>query len=79
MRPRPLQHIVRGAACGDLALVECGDAVTGEPRYVLCALVRHGRDDAITPFGHFAPDNPHEAYKPPGTSSDTGEPPPAGE
>jgi hypothetical protein len=34
--------LLRAAAAGDLALVECADAVTGEPRYVLCAV---GRDD----------------------------------
>ncbi len=30
--------LLRAAGCGDLALVECADAMTGEPRYVLCAL-----------------------------------------
>ena len=33
--------LLRAAACGDLALVECADAVTGEPRYVICALCRY--------------------------------------
>src|SRR5262249_27823950 len=27
-------------ACGDLALLECADGVTGEPRHVLCAIAR---------------------------------------
>jgi hypothetical protein len=64
--------LLRAAACGHLALLECADAVTGEPRYVLCAIVRHGADCAITPFGQLAPGNPYEAYKPPGASSDSG-------
>jgi len=28
----------------------------------------------ITPFGHLAPGNPYEAYEPPLTSPDPGEP-----
>jgi hypothetical protein len=32
--------LLRAAACGDLALVECTDATTGEPRYVICAIAR---------------------------------------
>jgi hypothetical protein len=67
------------AAAGDLALLDCADAVTGEPRYVICAIARAGAGCAITPFGHLAPGNPYEAYRPPGTSSGSGEPPPAGE
>ena len=71
--------LLRAAAHGDLALVEGADAVTGEPRYVLCAIARDGREYTITPFGHLAPGNSYEAYKPPGTSSDSSEPPPARE
>jgi hypothetical protein len=46
--------LLRAAACGDLALLECADAVTGEPRYVLCALCRyrhnaHNAEFAIMP------------------------------
>ena len=70
---------LRAAACDDLALVECADAVTGEPRYVLCTIARDAAEYTITPFGHLAPGNPYGAYKPPGTSSDSGEPPPARE
>ncbi len=66
--------LLRAAACGDLALVECADAMTGEPRYVICALARDRVDYVITPFGHLAPGNPYEAYKPPLTSPDPGEP-----
>ena len=66
--------LLRAAASGDLALVECADAMTGEPRYVLCAVGRDGGDYVMTPFGHLAPGNPFEAYAPPRTSPDTGEP-----
>ena len=70
--------LLRAAACGDLALVECADAVTGDPRYVICAVVR-GADYVMTPFGHLAPGNPYEASEPPLTSPDPGEPAPARE
>jgi hypothetical protein len=66
--------LLRAAVAGDLALVECTDAVTGEPRYVLCGI---GHDDGtytMTPFGHLAPDNPFEAYVSPQATSDAGEP-----
>jgi hypothetical protein len=52
--------------------------MTGEPRYVICAIAR-GADYVITPFGHLAPDNPYEAYEPPRTSSEPGKPAPARE
>jgi hypothetical protein len=71
--------LLRAAASGDLALVECADAVTGEPRYVIAAIAWDGAQYVITPFGHLAPNNPYEAYKPPGSSSDAGEPAPPGE
>ena len=39
------QTLLRAAADGNLALMECIDAVTGEPRYVICAV---GRDEGIS-------------------------------
>jgi hypothetical protein len=65
--------LLRAAAAGDLALVECADAVTGEPRYVLCAVGRDDGDYVMTPFGHLASGNPFEAYLPPDTSPDAGD------
>jgi len=66
--------LLRAAAAGDLALVECTDAVTGEPRYVLCAIGHEDGTYMMTPFGHLAPGNPFDAYVPPQASSDAGEP-----
>jgi hypothetical protein len=71
--------LLRAAAAGDLALVECADAMTGEPRYVIGAIGRDGGDYVITPFGHLAPGNPYEAYEPPQSSPDPGESAPARE
>jgi Family of unknown function (DUF6117) len=67
--------LLRAAASGDLALVECADAVTGEPRYVLAAIAQEGGTYMMTPFGHLAPGNPFDAYVPP-DASDAGEPVP---
>ncbi len=35
------QTLLRAAGDGNLALMECLDAVTGSPRYVICALCRY--------------------------------------
>ena len=59
------QTLLRAAAAGDLALVECADAATGETRYVICAVARDDGDHVLTPFGHLAPCNPYDAYVPP--------------
>jgi uncharacterized protein DUF6117 len=69
--------LLSAATCGNLALVECADAATGEPRYVLCTIGRDGDDHLMTPFGHLALGNPYAAYVPPQMSPDAGEPTPA--
>ncbi|MDU6672714.1 MAG: DUF6117 family protein, partial [Bradyrhizobium sp.] len=38
------QSLLRAAADGNLALIECTDAVTAEPRYVICGVGRDGTD-----------------------------------
>lgn len=50
------------AQAGHLTLLECTDAQTGEPRYVLTAI--NGLYET-TPFGHLADGNPFEMYDPP--------------
>ncbi|MCT9000183.1 DUF6117 family protein [Chelativorans intermedius] len=59
------QTLMRAAENGDLALMECSDAETGAPRYVICAVGRNGGEYLFTPFGHLAEGNPYEAYRPP--------------
>lgn len=56
------QTLLRAAQHGDLALVECLDAETGAPRYVLCAVSREHGAYALIPFGHLHDGNPFEAY-----------------
>ncbi|MBV1686434.1 hypothetical protein KRR38_01790 [Novosphingobium sp. G106] len=62
---RNFETLLRAASQGDLALMECADAVTGEARYVICAVGRDGSDYLFTPFGHLHDGNPYEAYVPP--------------
>lgn len=51
------QTLLRAAGDGNLALMECLDAVTGSPRYVICAVGRDDGDYVFTPFGHLADDH----------------------
>ncbi|MCP2138642.1 hypothetical protein J2S28_005766 [Rhizobium sp. SLBN-94] len=57
--------LLRAASDGNLALMECLDAVTHEPRYVLCAVGRSEGEFVFTPFGHLADGNPYDTYLPP--------------
>lgn len=59
------ETLLRAAADGNLALVECTDARSGAPRYVLCAVGFDGASYCMTPFGHLADGNPFELYRPP--------------
>lgn len=62
--------LLRAAADGTLALMECADATTGETRYVICAVGRTDGDYVFTPFGHLANGDPYEAYTPPSGGGD---------
>lgn len=58
--------LLRAADDGNLALMECLDAVTGDRRFVICAVGRADDGDYVmTPFGHLAVGNPYDAYLPP--------------
>ena len=61
--------LLRAVSDGNLALMECTDAMTGEARYVICAVERDGTDYVFTPFGHLADGNPYDAYRPPESPS----------
>jgi hypothetical protein len=62
---RNFRTLLKAAEQGDLALMECVDAGTGAPRYVICAVGREGGEYLMTPFGHLHEGNPFEAYIPP--------------
>jgi hypothetical protein len=63
---RNFETLLRAATDNALALLECRDVATGEPRYVLCAVGREGGGYVMTPFGHLCDRNPYEVYRPPG-------------
>lgn len=63
------QTLLRAANSGDLALMECTDVATGEPRYVICAVGRDDGEFVFTPFCHLADGNPFEIYSPPDAST----------
>ncbi|MBN9068010.1 MAG: hypothetical protein J0H60_16570 [Rhizobiales bacterium] len=75
------QTLLRAAADGNLALMECLDAETGTLRHVICAVGRDSGDYLFTPFGHLADGNPYDAYLPPNPSDAAGfvRPEPRGE
>lgn len=56
------QTLLRAAGDGNLALMECADAESRQPRYVICAVGRDGTDYVFTPLGHLADGNPYDAY-----------------
>lgn len=64
---RNFNTLLRAAADGNLALMECTDAATGEARYVICAVGRDKGGYVFTPFGHLVDGNPFDAYRPPDT------------
>lgn len=63
---RNFETLSRAAEVGNLALMACTDATTGEPRYVICAVSRvENGDHVMTPFGHLHDGNPFDHYIPP--------------
>lgn len=62
--------LLRAAAEGQLALLECKDAATGEYRAVICAVGTDADGYLFTPFGHLCTTNPFEAYTPPDPGAD---------
>jgi hypothetical protein len=57
--------LLRAAKDGNLALMECKDATTGEDRAVICAVTVVDGEYLMTPFGHLTEGNPYDAYVPP--------------
>ncbi len=66
------QILLRAAGDKNRALMECSDAVNGEPRYVICAVGRDGSNFVFKPFGHLANGNPYDAYLPPSETLPSG-------
>ena len=60
------EQLKLAAKNGDVALMSCLDAVTKEPRTVLCIVSQVADEYAdFIPLGHFVPEgNPFDAYIP---------------
>ena len=68
-RKQWFEQLELAAKNGDMALLSCLDAVTKEPRTVLC-IASQDSDGYVEfiPLGHFVPEgNPFDAYIPPET------------
>jgi len=60
------ETLKRAAENGDLALVECADAVTGEPVITVCAMSYEGNGDiSMAPIAKMFNGNPYEELLPP--------------
>lgn len=61
------ETLLKAARNDDLALLECHDAKTGEPRYVLAAVSQNPvtKQYDMSPFGHLAAGNPFNDYTAP--------------
>lgn len=50
---------------GDVCLMECTDAKTGDYRAVICAAYREGDEIVTVPFAQLFDGNPYEMVNPP--------------
>ena len=57
--------ILNAAKNGDLALLECADAASGEKRSVVCAVNRDGTDFVFVPLAKLFIGNPYDELTPP--------------
>lgn len=58
--------MLAAAESGNLALLEGKDAITGVPRYVICAVNQTKDGYQFVPFGHMESEmNPYDRYLPP--------------
>ena len=62
---RNFETILNAASNGDLALLECADAKSGEQRSVICAINRDGMDFKFVPLAVLFTGNPYDELIPP--------------
>lgn len=64
-----MKELIRAAKADRLTLLECKDAKTGEPRFVIAGVSDdQEKPDSylLVPFGHLCNDDPYAEYIPPG-------------
>jgi hypothetical protein len=59
------ETILNAAKNGDLALLECADASSGEKRSVVCAVNRDGKDFVFVPLAKLFIGDPYDELSPP--------------
>jgi hypothetical protein len=59
------ETILKAAKKGDLALLECQDADSGEARSVICAVNRNGEGFEFVPLAKLFAGNPYDEVTPP--------------
>ena len=59
------ETILSAAQRGDLALLECLDAASGETRCVLCAVNRHAKEYEFVPLAALFHRDPYAELEPP--------------
>ena len=59
----------RASADGNLALMECTDAVTGKPVITICAVEHHDGEFHFKPMAKMFDGNPYEELVPPSVSA----------
>jgi hypothetical protein len=59
------ETILNAAKNGDLALLECQDAGSGEARSVICAVNRNGEGFEFVPLARLFAGNPYDEVTPP--------------
>lgn len=57
--------LLKAADRGDLALVECTDAKTGQPVITVCAVHMQAGEFVMTPLAKMFDGNPYEELNPP--------------
>lgn len=62
---RNFETMLEAAKNGDLALLECADAASGEKRSVVCAINRDSKDFVFVPLAKLFIGNPYDELTPP--------------
>jgi hypothetical protein len=62
--------LCRAIRSGDVCLMECTDAATGNPAVVVCAVQRDGDSFEMVPFAKLFDGNPYEELLPPTTEEE---------
>ena len=65
------QTLLTAFANDDVALLECTDKKTGEPAYIVVAIVFDGVEYDYTPFARMFDESPYDILDPPNTAEPT--------